>query len=166
VDESPLKLVEARVVADGYYNGAGLVGGEIVSADVLGFSITGSNNLAIKQAPDGSGARHAAQSLRGGRQLTVKLSEKLKNSVRQWQLDHAETERLAVALSLRGAEIDPGGGVFFGAELIFPCCGILAAPIATHDKFLAQDGDLIVLDDGTSGGMIIHCYNRQTGYLG
>jgi hypothetical protein len=166
VDESPLKLVEARVVADGYYNGAGLVGGEIISADVLGFSITGSNNLAIKQAPDGSGARHAAQSLRGGRQLTVKLSEKLKNSVRQWQLDHAETERLAVALSLRGAEIDPGGGVFFGAELIFPCCGILAAPIATHDKFLAQDGDLIVLDDGTSGGMIIHCYNRQTGYLG
>jgi hypothetical protein len=165
VDESPLKLVEARVVVDGYYNGTGLVGGEVISADALGFSIAGSNNLVIKQAPDGSGALHAAQSLRGGRQVTIKLSEKLKTTIRQWQLDHAETERLAVALYLQGAEIDPGGARF-GAELIFPCCGILAAPITAHDKFLVQEGDLVVLDDGTYGGVIIHCSNRQTGYLG
>ena len=165
VDESPLKLVEAKVVVDGYYNGTSLIGGEVISADALGFSIAGSNNLVIKQAPDGSGALHAAQSLRGGRQVTVKLSEKLKTTIRQWQLDHAGTERLAVALYLQGAEIDPGGARF-GAELIFPCCGILAAPITAHDKFLAQDGDLVVLDDGSWGGVVIHCYNQQTGYLG
>jgi hypothetical protein len=166
VDESPLKLVEAKVVVDGYYNGTDLVGGEVISADALSFSIAGTNNLVIKHAPDGSGALHAVQSLRGGRQVTIKLSEKLKNTIRQYQLDHADTERLAVALVLQGAEIDPGSGIRFGAELIFPSCGILAATIAVHDKFLAQEGDLIVLDDGVYGGAIIRCYNRQAGYLG
>jgi len=166
VDESPLKLVEARVVVDGYYNGTELIGGEVICADALSFSISGTNNLDIQHVPDGSGALHAAQSLRGGRKLSIKLSEKLKNTIRQWQADHAEAERLAVALILQGAEIDPGGGVSFGAELIFPSCGILAAPIAVHDKFLAQEGDLIALDDGIYGGVIIRCYNRQTGYLG
>lgn len=165
VDESPLKLTEAKVVVDAFYNGTGLVGGEVISADVVGFSIAGVNNLVIKQAPDGSGSLSAAQSLRGGRQLTIKLGEKLKTTIRQWQLDHADTERLAVALVLQGAEIDPGGARF-GAELIFPCCGILAAPVAAREKFLGQDGDLIVLDDGTYGGAIIRCYNQQTGYLG
>ena len=165
VDESPLKLTEAKVVVDAYFNGTGLVGGEVISADVVGFSIAGANNLVIKQAPDGSGSLSAAQSLRGGRQVTIKLAEKLKSTIRQWQLDHADTERLAVALVLQGAEIDPGGARF-GAELIFPCCGILAAPMAAHDKFLSQEGDLIVLDDGTYGGVIIRCYNQQTGYLG
>ena len=165
VDESPLKLVEAKVVVDGWFDGEDLAGGEVLAADLFSFSITGANNLAIKHAPDGSGQLHAAQSLRSGRQLTIKLHEKLRNTIRQYQLDHAESERLAVALVLQGAEIDPGGPRF-GAELIFPSCALLAAPIAVQGGFLAQEGDLTVLDDGTYGGAIVRCYNRQTGYLG
>lgn len=166
VDESPLKLVEAKVVVDGFYNGEELVAGEVLSADLLGFSITGANHLVIQPVPDASGALNAGQSRRGGRLVTIKLNEKLKNTVRQYQVDQAGTERLSVAFYLQGAEIDPGTGVRFGAELIFPCCGILSGQIAVRDKFLAQEGDLVVLDDGVHGGAVIRCYNRQSGYLG
>ncbi len=163
IDESPLRLVDAKVVVDGYYNGSGVVGGETVSGELLGFSVQGANEIIINHVPDASGALHAGESLRGGRLVTLRLSEKLKNTIRQYQMDSADY--LSIYLQLRGAEIDPGGGVYFGADLIFPRCGIISAPVTVSGKILAQEGDLIVLDDGVYDGVIVKCYNKQSSYL-
>lgn len=165
VDESPLRLVDASIILDGYYNGETLLGGEVVSSGVLNFSISGANDMQIRHVPDSSGAQHAGESLRGGRIATIRLSEKLRDTVRQYQLDHAESECLAVCLELKGAEIDPGSGIYFGAKIIFPKCGILNAPVTVSGRYLAQEGDLLVLDDGTYKGAVIKCWNRQESYL-
>jgi hypothetical protein len=165
IDESPLKLMDAKIIVDGYYNGEEVLGGQILSGKILGFSLQGSNEINIQHVPDASGALHAGESLRGRRLLTIKLTEKLKDTIRQYQQDHAEAEFLSVYLQLRGAEIDPESGVYFGADIIFPKCGILNAPITVSGKYLAQEGDLIVLDDGTYDGVIIKCRNQQESYL-
>jgi hypothetical protein len=161
IDESPLKLVEAKVVVDGYFDGSDLQGGEELKADVLGFSISG-KNLELRRFPGASGP--AACAVRGGRELTVSLTESLRDTVRQYQADHPETEHVSVALLIRGAQID-SGGEYFGAEIIFPCCGIIEAPVVVEGRRLAQAGDLVVMDDGQYGGVIIRCYNQQDGYL-
>lgn len=162
VDESPLRLVDAKVVVDGWYNGSTLEGGEELSAEVMGFSISGKNNLELKHYPGDSGP--AARALRGGRELSISLSESLRNSVRQYQADNPESEHLCLALTIEGAEIDPGGGDYFGAKLIFPQCGIIESPVVVQGKRLAQAGDLVVMDDGVYGGVIVRCYNQQTSY--
>jgi hypothetical protein len=165
IDESPLKLMDAKVVADGYYNGTDVVGGEVLSSSILKFSVQGTNEINIQHVPDASGALHAGESLRAGRIVSIRLSEKLKNTIRQYQLDHAESEHISLYLQLRGAEIDTGTGIYFGADLIFPRCGIINAPLSVSGKHLSQEGDLIVLDDGTYNGVIIKCYNQQSSYL-
>ncbi|HUT54617.1 MAG TPA: hypothetical protein VM658_14600 [bacterium] len=163
VDESPLKLVEARVVVDGYYNGSSLTGGEELKAEVMGFTISGKNNLELRHFPGATGP--AALAARGARDLTVSLTESLRDTVLLRQADHPETEHVGVALVVRGAEIEPESGAFFGAEIIFPCCGIVAAPVELQGKRLAIAGDLVVMDDGAYGGAVVKCFNRQTGYL-
>lgn len=163
VDESPLRLVDARVVVDGWFDGEELVGGEELQAELLGFTVTGKNNLELRRFPGDAGP--AALALRGGRELTVTLTESLRDTVLLYQADHPETEKLALALRIQGAPIAGAGGLCFGAELIFPRCGILAAPVTTSGKRLAQAGDLVVLDDGTYGGAVVRCFNLQTGYL-
>ncbi len=162
-DESPLKLVEAKVVVDGFYDGSALQGGEELSAEVMAFSISGRNNLELSHFPGAEGP--AARACRGGRELSVSLTESLRDTVRQYQADHPETEHISVALVVRGAEIDPGSGVHFGAEIIFPRCGIMEAPVVVQGSRLAQAGDLVVMDDGQYKGAVVRCYNRQTGYL-
>jgi len=166
LDESPLRLVDARVIVDGYFDGDDVSGGEIISNDLLSFSIQGKNNLEIRKLADGSNNPWASEAVRAQRDLTVKLSERLRNTLRQWQADHPETEQISLYLKIRGAEIVPQSGYYFGADIIFPECGILNAPIAVNGKFLAQEGDLLVMDDGTYHGAFIRTWNQVSQYLG
>jgi hypothetical protein len=69
-------------------------------------------------------------------------------------------------LKIRGAEIVPQSGYYFGEDLVFPKCGILNSAIAVNGKFLAQDGDLLVMDDGTYGGVWVRTWNQVSNYLG
>lgn len=163
VDESPLRLVDARVVVDGYFDGSALKGGEELAGELTAFSVSGKNGLELSHFPGASGPAAAAR--RGKRELSIALTESLRDTVRQYQTDHPDTEHLSLALVIKGAEIDPGGGVRFGADLIFPRCGILKAPVTVQGGRLAQAGDLVVMDDGVYGGIVVRCYNRQTGYL-
>jgi hypothetical protein len=163
IDESPLKLVEARVLVDGYFDGSTLSGGHDLSARLESFSVSGKNNLELRRFPGSSGP--AGHALRGARELTISLTQSLRDTVLLYQADHPETERLAVALILAGAEIEPGSGARFGVELIFPCCGIIQAPVTVAGRRLAQAGDLVVMDDGTYGGVAVRAYNQQVGYL-
>ncbi len=166
LDESPLKLVDANLIVDGYFTGSQVQGGEVISNDLLGFSIQGKNNLEIRKLADGSNNPWASEAARSQRELTVKLSERLRNTIRQWQADHPETERISLYLKIRGAEIVPQSGYYFGADLIFPQCGILNDPISVNGKFLAQEGDLLVMDDINYNGVFIRTWNRVSEYLG
>jgi len=165
LDESPLRLIDAQVIVDGYFNGSEMTGGEIVSRDLLSFSIQGKNDLDIRKLADGSSELYASDAIRKGREITIKLSERLRNTIRQWQADHPETELISLYLKIRGAEIVPDSGYYFGADIIFPQCGILKALISASNKVFAQEGDLIVMDDGSYGGAFIRTWNQVSAYL-
>ena len=166
LDESPLRLVDARVIVDGYFDGNDVSGGEVISNDLLNFSIQGKNGLEIRKLADWSGAPWASDAVRSQREITIKISERLRNTILQWQADHPETEQISVYLRIRGAEIIPQSGYYFGADFIFPKCGILNLPVSLNGKFLAQDGDLIVMDDETHSGVFIRTWNKVSNYLG
>jgi hypothetical protein len=165
LDESPLRLVDAQVIVDGYFNGSTVTGGEVISNDLLAFSIQGRNELEIRKLADGSGELHASEAVRKGRNLAVRISERLRNTIRQWQADHPETEEVSLYLKIRGAEIAPGCGVNFGADMIFPKCGILKAPISVSGKVFSQEEELLVMDDGNCGGVFIRTWNQVGSYL-
>ncbi len=160
--ESPLKLIDSRVIADAYFDGTTLLGGQTISSGIESISVSGKNNLELKRFPGDSGP--AALALRGAREITISLSEGLRNTVGRWRADNPETETLALALLLEGAQIDEGGERF-GAELIFPRCGLVKSAIVSGGGRLSEEGDLVVMDDGVCGGAIIRCHNRVDGYL-
>ena len=164
-EESPLRLVDAQMIVDGYFNGSSVAGGEVISKDLLGFTVSAKNDLDIRKLADGSGELCASDAIRKGREITVKLSERLRNTVLQWQWDHPETEQISLYLRIRGAEIVPASGYYFGADIVFPLCGIVKMPIAVTGKVLAQEGDLIVMDDGSYGGAFIRVWNQASAYL-
>lgn len=164
-EESPLRLVDAQLTVDGYFNGSTVAGGEVISKDLLGFSIQAKNDLDIRKLADGSGELYASDAIRKGREITVKLSERLRDTVLQWQWDHPETEQISLYLKIRGAEIVPASGFHFGADIVFPLCGIVKMPIVVTGKVLAQEGDLNVMDDGSYGGAFIRTWNQVSAYL-
>jgi hypothetical protein len=164
-EESPLRLVDAQVIVDGYFNGTSIAGGEVISRDLLGLSVSAKNELEIRKLADGSGELYASDAIRKGREVTIKLSERLRNTVLQWQWDHPETEQIGLYLKIRGAEIVPASGYHFGADIAFPLCGIVKMPLAVSGKVLAQEGDLLVMDDGICGGAFVRVWNQVSAYL-
>lgn len=162
VDESPLRLIDARVIVGGWWNGIGIVGGEELGPRLLSLSVSGRNNLELRRFPgDGGPAAHAR---RGARELTIALSEELRDSVRAYTADHPDLDALAVTVNLEGATLE--SGFTYNVGIHFPRCAVLTAPVAAESGRLATNADLIVLDDGEGwggGGAII--WNQQTGYL-
>lgn len=165
ITESPLKLTDASIVLDGVWDGSDLTGGFSLGADVLECEVVGENGIEPRMIPDGSGLYSAGETLRGEQSIMVKLTERLRDTVRQYQADNPATETLSMMLRLRGAEIDVGDGVFYGADIVFPKLGILGEPVVVNGRILAQEGDLVVLDDGTYGGVAIVGWNQVTEYL-
>lgn len=163
IGESPLKLTDAKVIVDGNYNAGVIEGGEELRGELGSFSITGKNNIELSRFPGDAGP--AALGLRGGREITISLSKALRDTVLMYQADHPETEQVSLALSIKGAPVDEGGSARFGAELVFPRCGILAAPVTAENGRLAQAGDLVVMDAGGGDSVIVRCWNAIGGYI-
>jgi hypothetical protein len=139
IDESPLKLSDAKVVIDGFFDGTDILGGEVICADQLAFTVTGANSVEIRQVPCQTGVYYGEIAERGGsRVLTIALTEKLKNSIRQYQAMYPDTRTISLYLHIKGAEIDVGSGFYYGLEMIFPKVAILNEPISISGKMLAQ----------------------------
>jgi hypothetical protein len=154
LDESPLRLVEAKLVVDGYFDGNDIVGGVSVAGDLLSCEVRGENEIEMVHVPDGSEDLYASESWRTTRTITIKLSRRFRDIVRQAQLDN--NDNISLLLRIRGALIPGGNGARFGFDLIFHRVGIVDAPISVNDKILAEDGDLKALSDPTWGiGMVI-----------
>ena len=157
--------MDAQVIVDGYFDGEQVQAGEIISSELLSLSISAKNDIEIRQLADGTGNLWAGEALRSSREITLKLSQRLRNTILQWQADHPETEQISLYLKIRGAEIEPGSGYCFGADIIFPKCAILNASISVSNNFYAQEPDLLVMDDGSYGGVFIRTWTKATGYL-
>jgi hypothetical protein len=121
------------------------------------------NNRELRRRPGASGP--AAHALRGAREISIALSEPMRDSIRAYQADHPDMETVALSLDVQGAEIDPESGLRFGARLVFPRCGILRAPVKAQGGRLARDGELVALDDGVHGGVAVRCLNQVASYL-
>lgn len=163
LDESPLRLVEATVVVDGYFDGSDVIGGTALGGDLVSCEVKGENELDIVHVPDASGELHAAESWRASRTITVKLARRFRDIVRQAQLD--ENDYISLLLRIRGAPIPDGGGASFGFDLIFPRTGIVDAPVTVNEKMLAEEGDLKVLADPQWGMGRVIGYNTVASYL-
>jgi len=163
LDESPLRLVESKVVVDGYFDGSDIVGGISLGGDLVSCEVKGENEIDLVHVPDAGGDLFASESWRVSRTITLKLSRRFRDIVRQVQLD--ENEIISVLLRVQGALIPDGGGARYGFDLIFPRVGIVDAPVTVSEKILAEEGDLRVLVDETYGmGMVIG-YNTVSSYL-
>ena len=163
IDESPMRLVDAKVIVDGHFDGTSITGGEELRGALRSLVISGVNNAELRRFPGEGGP--AAEVTRARREITISLTESMRTTVRARQADFPEIGRLSLMLVIRGAQMDPGSGKYFGAELVFPNCGILAAPVTTEGGRLAHAGDLVVMDDGTYGGALVRLFNKQAGYL-
>lgn len=163
LDESPLRLAEARVVLDGHFDGSDVLGGIDIGSDLISCEVSGQNEIAIEHVPDGSGALFAAQSHRIGRDISIKTTRRFRDIVRQVHAD--DNENISALLRIRGAEIPGSGGVNYGLDLIFPCVGIVDAPIIVKDKVLAEEGDLRALVDPVYGVGRVIGWNTVSQYL-
>jgi len=163
LDESPLRLAEAKVVIDGYFDGSDVSGGVNLGAELISCEVSGANKIAVEHAPDGSGALFATQSYRESRSITIKTARRFRDIVRQVHAD--DNEIISVLFRVRGAEIAGSGGVKYGFDLVFPRVGIVDVPIVVKDKILAEEGDLRVLCDPVYGMGRVFGWNTVSQYL-
>lgn len=162
-DESPLRLVEAKLVVDGYFDGNDILGGVSVAGDLLSCEVKGENEIELVHVPDGSSNLYASESWRTSRAVTIKLSRRFRDIVRQAQLDN--NENISLLLRIRGALIPGESEARYGFDLIFPRVGIVDAPISVNDKILAEEGDLKALHDPTWGIGLVIGYNTVPSYV-
>jgi len=163
LDESPLRLVEAKLVLDGHFDGSTVTGGITLGGDMLSCEVRGENEIELVHVPDASGSLYASESWRTARSVGVKLSRRFRDIVRQAQLDANET--MSLLLKIEGALIPDGGGARFGFDIVFPRVGVLDAPVSANEKVLAEEGDLRVLEDPTYGLGRVIGHNTVDGYL-
>jgi hypothetical protein len=164
--ESPLKMMEAQITLDGYFNGTAISGGRVIPAgSVFGCTIKGENSINVEHGPGLTSDLSGCDSTRGGRRLTITIPRKLRDTILEYQADHADSEDMAVRFLVQGAEIDVGLGFFFGAELIFPKCRLQTKENDANKDMLQETAVIEVLDDGTYGGVVIKAYNKVASYV-
>lgn len=163
IQESPLRLVESKIVIDGYFDGSSIIGGLSLGGDLMSCEVRGENQIDLVHVPDASGKLYALESWRVGRTMAIKLKRRFRDIVRQAHLDGNET--ISLLLRVQGAPIPNGDGSRYGFDLIFPRVGIVDAPIVVNEKVLAEEGDLRVLVDPTYDLGVVVGYNTVASYL-
>jgi hypothetical protein len=165
ISESPLKVTCCEVRLHGLWNGTSFSGGRAVPVDeFLGMSIAITNEITIHHGPDASCSLHATDSHREGIGIEITITKKMKDAIMQASMDKSDQENIAVRLLLQGAEIDVGGGFYFGGELIFPKCRLMSDEIGDAGKTKQEVPVLQVLDDGTYDGIVAIIYNQVSAY--
>jgi len=159
--ESPLKLSQASLLINGLYDGSAFFGGsDSIDLHWNGVTIHGENNLIIKDMP-GSGKIYGSSLKRGQRIITIKLSKQMRDTILHADIDANAT--LSLQVDIIGALIEPG--YHYEANFMFPLVGISGLNVGADDKYLTEDGDLIVLEDPTHGFGNVVTTNKTTNYL-
>jgi hypothetical protein len=157
--ESNLRVSEACLYLGGSWDGSAFVGGKAIGSTLTSFAYTLSNSMSLEFTPCAGGA-YAGIAMRQGRGQTISLQQKMRNMLLQQYL--GQNEYFGLRLICEGAEFDTGHK--YTLELIFPRLGILAAPISTNNRLVAEAGDLQVLEDLSYGSVIARVKNQVAAY--
>ena len=159
ITETPLRVSEMCLTIGGAWDGSAFVGGTQLGATLKNCEYKPSNGGEVMFTPCAGGG-YAGVYSRGGREQAISLTREMRNMLLQQYL--GANEYFGLKILCEGAEYESGHKYTF--ELIFPRLGILAAPLSTDNKKVAEAGDLQVLEDGTYGSVIIRVKNLVAGY--
>lgn len=159
VTETPLRVAQATVKFGGAWDGSAFQGGRQLKGEIDSVVWDFKNNMDVKFVP-GAGDAYAARIYRNGRSQTLKFNREFREYILQQHIDDNDTCGIYILVS--GGAID--GSHNYQAELIFPKCGVIKAPVSVKGQVLAEAGDLQVLEDDTYGSVILKVKNLQSAY--
>lgn len=157
--EPPLRVTDVVLKLGGLWNGTTLLGGHTLSDEIESVEHTLNNDILTEFRMGGTGS-YANYAIRQGRTQTLKLNREARDYILQQRI--VDNEYFTVYLKCTGAEFETGKNYY--ARLIFPRCNVLKAPLSVNGKFLAEAGDLVVLEDDTYGSVIVNVGNKVAAY--
>lgn len=159
VEEPPLKVSQVEVFLGGRWDGAGFLGGHRLAAQVRRLTWTLRNHLTPESVP-GAGAAYANRAFRAGREQKLELDRDFRDFLMAQHL--LDNDYLAFYLKASGPEFETG--LKYQVELVFPRVAVIAAPVKTAQRRLAEDVELTVLEDDNFGSVIAYVQNKVSSY--
>lgn len=159
VTEPPLRVTDLVMKIGGKWDGSDFLGGRTIDAEIESIEHNFSNQMSVEFRVGGTGA-YANYALRQGRVQTLKLDRQMRDFILQQKIK--DNEYFGVYMKATGAEFESGKNYY--AELIFPRCNVIKAPIKVNNKILGEEGDLKVLEDDTYGSIRTQVANKVATY--
>jgi len=159
VSEPPLRVTDLVVNLGGKWNGSALAGGHLLSQEIESIEHVLNNNLLVEFRVGSTGA-YANYAVRQGRTQTLRLNRQARDYILQQKIE--DNEYFVVYMKATGAEFETGKNYF--VEIVFPRCNVLKGSLSLSGKFLAEAGDLVVLQDDTYGSIKATVGNKVEGY--
>lgn len=159
VEEPPLKVSQVAVYLGGRWTGTEFVGGHLLTAELKRLVWQFNNHLSLERTP-GGGTDYANRAFRTGREQKLTLDRDFRDFLLHQHLKDGDC--LGFYLKAQGPEWAPG--CRYQVELIFPRVAVVAAPVRTAQRRLAEEVELAVLEDEIHGSVIAYVQNRVSGY--
>ena len=157
--ETALRVSEITCNLGGTWNGTAFVGGRELTGEINSIEYKLQNGLEISFVP-GSGGDYAGRCFRPARVQKISLNREMRDAILQNLMDQNET--FGFRILAEGALYDATNK--YTVDMIYPKCGVLAAPISIDGKKLAEAGDILVMEDATYGSAIVTVKNLVSGY--
>ncbi len=146
VDESALRVTDLVVKIGGRWTGTAFLGGRTLDMEINSIEHSLNNQMKIQFRPGGTGT-YANYAERGARIQTLKLDREMREYLLKQRI--IDNDCFGVYLKATGAEFEAGKNYY--AEMVFPRCSVLKAPITSKDEVLAEAGEIEVMQDATYG---------------
>ncbi|GJQ23573.1 hypothetical protein BIY37_04795 [Candidatus Brocadia sapporoensis] len=159
VVEPPLRTAGLVFKIGGKWDGSAFNGGRTLSAEVSSVEYNLNNQMLVEFRIGGNDT-YANYILRQGRLQTLKLNREARDFILQQHM--IDNEYFGVQINAVGAEFESGKNYY--ANLVFPRCNVLKAPLSVNGKVLAEAGDIAVLEDDTYGSVWAQVANKVATY--
>jgi len=157
--ETPLRIAETFFTLGGTWNGSAFSGGRVINTEIRSLEWQFNNNMAIEFVP-GAGDAYAGRAFRDGRVQAIKMSREFREFILQQHIKDNDTFGLRVLA--QGAVFDDPHK--YQVDIVWPKVSVLSSPINVDGKRLAEAGDLLPLQDGTYGSVVVKVKNLQSAY--
>lgn len=159
ITESPLRVTDVTFTIGGKWDGTTHLGGHTMSDEIRGVEYNLANNIGVEFRIGGT-SKFANYAIRNQRIQTLSLDRELRDYFMQQRTE--DDEHVVVRVKATGAEFETGKN--YSAELIFPDCVVLNAPISVDGNILAEAGDLKIFEDATNGSAWVQVANKVATY--
>lgn len=159
VVEPPLRTAGLVFKIGGKWDGSAFSGGRTLSAEVESVEYSLNNQMLVEFRIGGNDT-YANYALRQGRLQTLKLNREARDFILQQHM--IDNEYFGVQINAIGAEFESGKTYY--ANLIFPRCNVLKAPLSVNGKVVAEAGDITILEDDTYGSAWAQVANKVATY--